>query len=67
MFGGFGFFGAGVSVLKMFTLPPHYAIRVTFTFFKIDSWDNEMFAVYIDGRESFMQRFFGSDGAQVCG
>jgi hypothetical protein len=67
MFGGFNFFGTGVSAVRMLTLPPHYLVRVKFTLYKIDSWDDELFIVYIDGRETYLRRFSVGSGSQLCG
>lgn len=49
IFGGLGAFGNLASIVKLIALPPHYYVRVKFTFYKIDSWDNESFYLYLDG------------------
>jgi hypothetical protein len=53
MFGGYGVLGSGASISKIISLPPHYQVDVSFTFFKIDSWDAESLLVYIDGEQSY--------------
>lgn len=34
---------------------------------KIDSWDNELFFVYIDDVEKFRQAFAYNEGVDLCG
>lgn len=48
MFGGFGKFGAGATATKVFELPPHHTIYLKLQFWKIDSWDNEEFYLWVD-------------------
>lgn len=48
--GGFGKFGAKEELRKIIKLKPHYRLRITFLWVKIDSWDNEAAILYIDGR-----------------
>lgn len=35
-------------------LPPHYKARVTFKFWKIDSWNNEHFRLEMNGKALVM-------------
>jgi hypothetical protein len=50
MFGGFNVFGTGAKIQKTFTgLPAHNTIIVRMQFWKIDSWDNEVGYLYLDG------------------
>ena len=53
IFGGFGIFGTTTSVVKMIALAPHYFVRVIFKMYKIDSWENESFYLYLDGVQMF--------------
>ncbi len=39
-------------------LPTHTGLTLTFTFFKIDSWDNERAFLIVDGTESIIYNFF---------
>ncbi|CAD8205527.1 unnamed protein product [Paramecium pentaurelia] len=48
LFGGFNLFGSGTSISKLISLPPHYKVRVSFEFWKIDSWDQEYAYFFID-------------------
>ena len=62
LFGGFGLWGAKTSVTKQYTnLPPHESISLSFNFFKIDSWDNHYFLVYVNGVLVY-NRQFGYEG-----
>lgn len=49
IFGGYKVFGKGGVASLFKVLPPHYSIRISFTVFQLDSWDNEVFQVYVDG------------------
>lgn len=53
IFGGYRVFGNKSSAVLYLELPPHWMVRVKFTLYKIDSWDNEHFLVYVDGKEMF--------------
>ena len=49
MFGGYAIFGHSMYLKKIFdALPTHTSVEIVFTFFKIDSWDSEIFEVFID-------------------
>jgi hypothetical protein len=47
--GGYGAFGKGATALKQLNLPPHYKLKVNVQLWKIDSWDNEVMFVLVDG------------------
>jgi hypothetical protein len=53
IFGGYGAFGAGALTAATISLEPHYELTMSFTLFKIDSWDNEIFLVYADGMQVY--------------
>jgi hypothetical protein len=50
LLGGYKVFGKGSSIVKYITLPPHYEVSIKFKLYKIDSWDNEKFLLYVDGQ-----------------
>ncbi|CAK93030.1 unnamed protein product (macronuclear) [Paramecium tetraurelia] len=66
MFGGFNAFGTNTIISKHFSLPPHYQIKVSLEFWKIDSWDAEYLYILIDDYVSSRQCYF-SVGTQLCG
>lgn len=50
IFGGFNLFGANAKVSRTYqNLPPHYKAKVTFNFWKIDSWNSESFRFEVNG------------------
>lgn len=49
MFGGYNVFGVGSSAILNVDLNPHYEITIALNFFKLDSWDNEVFLLFVDG------------------
>lgn len=67
MFGGFNIFGQFTSIVKVIQLPAHYLVRLQVRFYKIDSWDNESFFIYLDGVEMYSRALGGGEGSQVCG
>jgi hypothetical protein len=51
MFGGYGVFGVGAVISKVFSgLPSHNTMVVRMQFWKIDSWDSEIAFLYLDGK-----------------
>ncbi|CAK60849.1 unnamed protein product (macronuclear) [Paramecium tetraurelia] len=66
LFGGFNAFGTGAAVSNLIPLDPHFKIRVTFQFWKIDSWDNEI-VYYILGDNVQQRSWFWSSGNSICG
>jgi len=72
MLGGYQVFGRSAKyVQKTFTnLKPHQQLRVTFSFFKIDRWDNEYASLLIDNKLAWggsNRRFRNTDGEKTCG
>lgn len=49
LLGGYGVLGKQSSLFKELRLPPHYSVQMKFNLFKIDSWDNEAFLLFVDG------------------
>lgn len=50
IFGGYGVFGKGATVSKVFSsIPTHNKLVVRFQFWKLDSWDNEQAQLIVDG------------------
>ncbi|CAD8089306.1 unnamed protein product [Paramecium primaurelia] len=66
LFGGYGAFAEQTSATKLFQLPPHHTVLITLEFWKIDSWDNQIFFIYLDEILGF-QNNYGLDGTQLCG
>ncbi|CAD8193714.1 unnamed protein product [Paramecium pentaurelia] len=66
LFGGYNAFGSGVSVSKIISLPPHYKIRVSLEFWKIDSWDDEFVYFILD---DYVQTatWYWNTGDVICG
>ncbi|CAD8069667.1 unnamed protein product [Paramecium sonneborni] len=68
LFGGYGVFGKNTRVTKLFQLPPHHSIQLRLEFWKIDSWDDEKFYIYLDQNEVFSQMFGASStNSNLCG
>lgn len=67
IFGGYGVLGANSALTSVIQLPPHYLVRVQFNFYKIDSWDNEAFYIYLDGLASYRAVYQYTSGQQLCG
>ncbi|CAD8170515.1 unnamed protein product [Paramecium octaurelia] len=67
--GGFEKFAFGVAATKFLQLPPHYKMKITITFFVIDTWDaNEYCHLYVDENLVFKQLYDYSQGqAHICG
>ena len=63
MLGGFNMFGKGTILTKFITLPPHYLVRVNFNMFKINSWGDEDFVVYLDGDLVYRSTFNTGTGS----
>ncbi|CAD8105868.1 unnamed protein product [Paramecium primaurelia] len=64
--GGYGAFGKGATALKQLTLPPHYKLKINVQLWKIDSWDNEIMFVLVDGF-IWQAKWHYSEGANLCG
>ena len=69
MLGGYNVLGGGASVSKTFATPsPHTHLRVTFDFFKVDSWDNERAYLYVDNARAWDSGpLHYSAGTNICG
>ncbi|CAD8181855.1 unnamed protein product [Paramecium octaurelia] len=68
LFGGYGVFGKNTIITNLINLPAHYAIKITFEFWKMDSWDNEYFYMYFDQNLIFSKQYGTSDTNQnLCG
>jgi hypothetical protein len=51
----------------MIQLPAHYLVRLQVRLYKIDSWDNKSFLIYLDGVEMYRRALSSEQGLQVCG
>lgn len=70
LLGGFGQFGAGATLQKVFfNMPPHTQVYVMFQVWAVDSWDNERFSLLVDGVEAWGQNFQYTKGVfrDMCG
>ena len=68
--GGFGEFGRLAHATRTYTgLYPHEAVRLRFTFLRLDSWTNEWARAYVDGQLLWERRMSegDDDGEHVCG
>lgn len=51
MLGGYGVFGEGATAETTVTgIPEHDYLHVKFTFYSIDSWDDEFYYFKVDGK-----------------
>ncbi|CAK66915.1 unnamed protein product (macronuclear) [Paramecium tetraurelia] len=66
LFGGYNQFSSKTIVYKHFSLPPHYKLKITSQFWKIDSWNDE-YAYAIADNYVWSQMYSYSDGTQMCG
>ena len=54
--------------IKTFSgLYPHTQVRITFTFYSIDSWDNEIFTLEVDNSEVYTKQYKWGSGTSICG
>ena len=69
LLGGYNVLGRGQYVQKTFDLVtfPHDVLEVWMTFIKIDTWENEMARMLIDGTDVWTRRFTRAEGKQECG
>ncbi|CAK58868.1 unnamed protein product (macronuclear) [Paramecium tetraurelia] len=67
LFGGFDTFGKQTKVMKFLQLPPHYEVQIKMRFWKIDTWDNEYFYIFIDGIQAFSQQYTSILSTSLCG
>ncbi|CAD8209024.1 unnamed protein product [Paramecium octaurelia] len=66
LFGGYSVFGKSSLVSSSLTLPTHISVKITFDFWKIDSWDSESFLYLFDNYVA-SQSFAGFQGLDICG
>ncbi|CAD8129823.1 unnamed protein product [Paramecium sonneborni] len=68
-FGGYGSFYIYTQILKTFELPPHYQIIISFTFLRIDYWNNICnFIVYVDNVQVSNKQYSNADSStNICG
>ncbi|CAD8119230.1 unnamed protein product [Paramecium primaurelia] len=68
LFGGYEVFGNNTMITKLISLPPHYAIMITVEFWKMDSWDDEYFYIYVD-QQLIFSKMYGSSATNpnLCG
>ena len=58
MLGGYNVFGPGAYVEKTFSgLPPHSALRITLTFYRVDAWRDGVGLVLVDGMKAYQKSF----------
>ena len=58
MLGGYGVAGRGVYYERKFDLESKFRYAtINFTFFSIDSWDNEYFQLYVNNARVINDRF----------
>ncbi|MSP90208.1 MAG: hypothetical protein EXR79_00145 [Myxococcales bacterium] len=66
--GGSGVAGGGYVVINTFKgLPPHSSVRVSGTYLRIDTWENEVSWVRLDGAQVWSVPFTAVAGASQCG
>ncbi|KAL4493947.1 hypothetical protein ABPG72_021964 [Tetrahymena utriculariae] len=67
--GGFWLSGLGASISRVWNgLAPHWSIRIDYTVWKIDKWNNEYFYVSVDGQVKQQLQFSSSSGSNnFCG
>ncbi|CAD8203431.1 unnamed protein product [Paramecium octaurelia] len=69
--GGFLTFGCQVSpqtsLIKYFSLPPHYKVRIDITFWKIDDWPNTQLFYIINDQWTTTWNLLTSTGSNQCG
>lgn len=52
IFGGYKVFGSNAKVTRTYNnLPPHYKAKISFNFWKIDSWNSETFRLEVNGKQ----------------
>ncbi|CAD8148346.1 unnamed protein product [Paramecium octaurelia] len=66
LFGGFNVFGTNAIISKQFSLPPHYQIKVTLEFWKIDGWDDEFVYTIVDDT-LWQKNYQWWEGIALCG
>ncbi|CAK81648.1 unnamed protein product (macronuclear) [Paramecium tetraurelia] len=64
--GGYSIFGKSTWISLNLKLPPHYSVRISLTFWKVDSWDGEMFQLIYDN-QAYKRNFWTGEGGGLCG
>ncbi|CAD8127283.1 unnamed protein product [Paramecium sonneborni] len=72
MFGGYQIFGCfsstKTSIMKYFSLPPHYQVLIDIYFWKIDNWpSNQYFNISIDQYTHSWYFLDNTGGTNICG
>ena len=69
MLGGLGKFGSGDWAEKTYSsLYPHYAARITFRLYFVESWDSEWYYLSVDGTQIYSERWNLDNSPQnMCG
>ncbi|CAD8169663.1 unnamed protein product [Paramecium pentaurelia] len=66
--GGYNLFSNGVAATLFIDLQPHYKMKISFSLFIIDTWDNEYFYLYADQDLVFTQKYSNNNGQdEICG
>ncbi|CAD8116748.1 unnamed protein product [Paramecium primaurelia] len=66
--GGYQCFDSRTFIQKTFKLQPHYQLRFSFLFWRIDYWNGDRFKVYIDNIENHNQQYYYSSSLNnLCG
>ncbi|CAK62206.1 unnamed protein product (macronuclear) [Paramecium tetraurelia] len=66
LFGGHYVFGKNSLASRQFILPPHYYVKIQLRFWKIDSWDGEVFQLIAD-QKVYSRQFWPNEGGDFCG
>ncbi|CAD8215300.1 unnamed protein product [Paramecium octaurelia] len=66
LFGGYNTFAINTLITYNSSLPPHYKIKISFKFWKIDSWNDEWLYIFIDD-QIIQQKFAMREGYPICG
>ncbi|CAD8186897.1 unnamed protein product [Paramecium octaurelia] len=64
--GGYLKFGKSTWISLNLKLPPHYSARISLSFWKVDSWDGEIFQLIYDNK-AYIRKFFHDEGLDLCG
>ena len=69
MLGGLGKFGSGDWAEKTYSsLYPHYAARITFRLYFVESWDSEWYYLTVDGTQRYSEKWSLNDSPRdMCG
>lgn len=69
MLGGSNKFGKLAKVYRTYKMPGHFRIKIKFTFIKMDTWDNEIAYLEVDGVKLWERKFHYNIGyfVKLCG